>query len=199
MYYSSRLLRSPVWGTTAQPQTTQYPGAHTVQERGRGPWWSADIAVMSIRATQAHLEGGAISVVSDEITVPVVVLWCQVQPWDKDWSTAIPIWGPTTSSPLFSKKAFLLPFFLKVNIRWGGPLPLQPRKQQPAPWALRQPSLITLMPLCLQQWEILSGLLSGKGQRRCSCFPHETIKRKKLLTHKVLSERIPGETWAEMK
>lgn len=61
----------------------QVPLDIIVPEHGNGLWWSVHIAITSIQPAQAHMEGGALSLalVSDEITVPMLVLLCQVQPW----------------------------------------------------------------------------------------------------------------------
>lgn len=45
-----------------------------------GPWWSIHMATPSARPHSAHQDGGALPMVSDEITVPAVALQGQVQP-----------------------------------------------------------------------------------------------------------------------
>lgn len=74
MYHSSKL------SVRDRYLTMDLQGAYTVPEHGSGPWWSIHMANSSAHPHSVHKEGGALSMVSDEITVPAVVLQCQVQP-----------------------------------------------------------------------------------------------------------------------
>lgn len=114
---------------------------------------------------------------------------------DKDWSTAIPFWGLTTSSPLFSKK----PLFLTGEhpLRLGHSLFSPESSSLPlCPQTVQLNHSDALMPPTSEK--LSQGYLQGREGEGCHSFLVRLLK-KKILRYKVITERITKAAWATMK
>lgn len=173
-----KVVRSLIWQSIAQPQIVQGPwGLHSSGHGSRPAGLLTLLSLPLVRPRPTWREGPS--------------PWCQVrsqpQGWypraecisgDEDLSTTTLIWGFTASSPLFLKETSFAFLFSWVNIHWGWATYSAAQKAVASPSALRQFSLITQMHFYHQHWKILSGLFSGKGERRLSCFPETTVGEK---------------------
>lgn len=132
MYHSSSFLRSPVWGAAMLNHgLDRCPwGSH---RSGTWQWTIGGLSVLHQFHSSCPGPPGSQCPPS---------LWA----WDHSPSDSTPVlrasWGQgpehsqsicgrATSRPPYSNKAFSCLFFLQCTSHWGGPLPLQPRKQLP--------------------------------------------------------------------